>query len=299
MNEIFMEGYFDYLLTVRRLKHESVKDVKCSFRRLREFTAIKGLRVEYYDLDRQDFVSFFNWCRDSGKSGQSINKYVAHFRTFLNYCWKVGKVSRNVLDGFSLIDNKRRIPPSVLTIEQVEKLIKDLPQRNFEEKQKRLIILTLYGLGLRTGELCRLDFKHIDFERREAFIFKSKREVNRHVPIPNGLFVELAVFIKGQRRKGGPLFQTSVKKKRLSVGYVANIVKEVSLKAGLENVTPKTFRHSFGSHLIERGVAIHVVSSLMGHKTPSETGVYLHSNENQRKKSIDQLETIITKDDEL
>ena len=297
-NNIFLEGYFEYLQEVRKLKKDSVKDVRCTFNRLAEHLELNGLKAFAWELEQDDFINFFMSQRRNGKSAGSINKFITHLRTFLNYCWKVGKVSRNVLDGYSIVDNNKRVAPSVLSLEQIQQLISSLPQRTAIEREKRLIILTLYGLGLRTGELCRLNLRDIDLDKREVYIFKSKNDINRYVPIPDGLFVELAIHLKGQRRKSGPLFQTCHKKKRVGIGYVGSIVKEAAVRVGFDKITPKTFRHTFASHLIQKQVPLEVLASLMGHKTPKETGVYLHSFEVQRMNSANELENMLAKEEE-
>src|SRR5690606_17675388 len=297
-NNIFLEGYFEYLQEVRKLKKDSVKDVRCTFNRLAEHLELNGLRAFVWELEQDDFINFFMSQRRNGKSAGSISKFITHLRTFLNYCWKVGKVSRNVLDGYSIVDSNKRVAPSVLSLEQIQQLISSLPQRTAIEREKRLIILTLYGLGLRTGELCRLNLRDIDLDKREVYIFKSKNDINRYVPIPDGLFVELAIHLKGQRRKSGPLCQTTHKKKRVGIPYVGSIVKEAAVRVGFDKITPKTFRHTFASHLIQKQVPLEVLASLLGHKTPKETGVYLHSFEVQRMNSVNELEHMLAKEEE-
>lgn len=297
-NNIFLEGYFEYLQEVRKLKKDSVKDVRCTFNRLAEHLELNGLKAFAWELEQDDFINFFMSQRRNGKSAGSISKFITHLRTFLNYCWKVGKVSRNVLDGYSIVDSNKRVAPSVLSLEQIQQLISSLPQRTAIEREKRLIILTLYGLGLRTGELCRLNLRDIDLDKREVYIFKSKNDINRYVPIPDGLFVELAIHLKGQRRKSGPLFQTTHKKKRVGIPYVGSIVKEAAVRVGFDKITPKTFRHTFASHLIQKQVPLEVLASLLGHKTPKETGVYLHSFEVQRMNSVNELEHMLAKEEE-
>ena len=185
----------------------------------------------------------------------------------------------------------------VLSLEEVKKLLLNLPQRTSLERKHRLMILILYGLGVRTGELCRLNFQDIDLDKRQAYIFRGKNDINRYIPIPSGVYVELAIYLKSHRRRTGPLFLTDHKGKRVTVGYIGRLVRDLASKLGLEDVTPKVFRHTFASHLIEQKVPIEVLSSLMGHKTPRETGVYLHSTEFSRKESVHHLNEILAKEE--
>jgi site-specific recombinase XerD len=72
------------------------------------------------------------------------------------------------------------------------------------------------------------------------------------------------------------LFRTSTRKRRLRAGDVCEIVTAAATRAGLrDGVTPRTLRHSFATHLMDRGVDLAIIA-LMGHRSPQETGVYLH-----------------------
>jgi site-specific recombinase XerD len=63
----------------------------------------------------------------------------------------------------------------------------------------------------------------------------------------------------------------------LGASDVCTIVKDTVIRAGLRrDITPRTLRHSFATHLMDRGVDLAVIASLMGHRSPQETGVYLH-----------------------
>jgi len=115
---------------------------------------------------------------EEGLSKKSTQKFVTHLRGFLNYSWRVGKVNKNVLDGYSIKGAFTKEPPKAISEDEVRRLIQALPQSTFIQRQKRLIILTLYGLGLRTGELCRLNIQHIvDFQILNT-TFSMKKPLN-------------------------------------------------------------------------------------------------------------------------
>jgi len=73
------------------------------------------------------------------------------------------------------------------------------------------------------------------------------------------------------------LFRTSFLRRRLAAKDVCEIVTAAATRAGLRaGVTARTLRHSFATHLMDRGVDLAIIASLMGHRSPHETGVYLH-----------------------
>ena len=145
---------------------------------------------------------------------QSLAKQLSHLRGLLEYAWRSGRSERNVLDGFNLQDDQPRTAPPVLTVEQAQRLVRQCPSRNAAERRDRLIILLLYGCGLRTMELCALDVGDICRERQELTVQKGKGDRPRVVPIPDGVYTELLAYLL-EHGKRGALFRTLARATRL------------------------------------------------------------------------------------
>jgi len=130
----------------------------------------------------------------------------------------------------------------------------------------------------------------VHIERQEIFVRKGKGGYQRYVPVPGGVWVELLAYLGERKWKRGPLLRTEAKARRLLSHGVGEIVKEATRRAGLgEWVTPKTLRHTFGSHLMDRGVDVGVISMLLGHRSPAETGVYLHVLPGKKEQAVQHL----------
>jgi site-specific recombinase XerD len=101
---------------------------------------------------------------------------------------------------------------------------------------------------------------------------------------------ELLAYLLERGGVRGPLLRTSVKRCRLGTHVVCRVVREAAVRAELgERVTPRTLRHSYATHLMDRGVDLAIIASLMGHRSPAETGVYLHALESQPQDAVDAL----------
>lgn len=267
-----IEGYLSYLLKVGRKKHGTVVDVRCTLRR-----AVSHLpsEVPLWQLRLEDFLHWLEEERRGSRSETCLAKYLCHLRGFLDYAWRSGRSNRNVLDGFSLKHSLPRIAPRSLTLEEAERLVVSTASRGPTARRDRLVVLLLYGCGLRTAELCSLNVAHINRERHELEVM-GKGDKERCIPIPEALYTELLAYLL-ESGKRGPLFRTTTRRCRLTTSDVCGIVKEAVARAGLRGeITPRTLRHSFATHLMDRGVDLAVISSLMGHRSPQETGVYLH-----------------------
>ena len=283
-----LEGYLEYLAEVSRKKPATIKDIRCSLKQVSN--AMSKHNKPLWELEFKDYIAWLQQERQQ-YSTASCGKLLSHVRCFLDYAWRGGKCSRNVLEGFSLNDSKIRRPPAVLTVQEAARLIETAPRESFIDKRNRMIILLLYGCGLRTSELCNLNIQDIDTENWNLFIRQGKGDVQRIIPIPQGIHNDILAYLLARKAKGGPLFRTEVKNRRISVKDISNIMKEAVKRAGIKwKITAKTLRHTYATHLMDEGVDIAVISSLMGHRGPAETGVYLHVLKHQPEDAVKKLE---------
>jgi integrase/recombinase XerD len=247
--------------------------------------------VPLWRLKLEDFLHYVELEREAQASTTSIAKYITHARGLLEYAWRSGRAERNVLDGFMLQDGERRTPPRSLTLEEAEQLIGACRRANARQRRDRLVVLLLYGCGLRTHELCALNVEHVSTERRALDLWTTKGDKPRTVPIPEGVYVELLAYLHERGGKRGPLFKTEVKRRRIRNHDVAEIVRDAARHANLPNdIKPMTLRHSFATHLMDRGVDLGIIASLMGHRSPQETGVYLHVLPARKSEAVRRLE---------
>jgi integrase/recombinase XerD len=271
-----IEGYLSYLDKVGRKTPRTIVDMRCTLRR-----ALDGLErvrpgVELWHVQLEDYLHWLEAERQGGCTESTLAKYLSHVRGLLDYAWRSGRAERNVLDGFSLKHSMRRTAPKSLNLEEAERLVQATTAPGPTARRDRLIILLLYGCGLRTSELCALDVAHVNRERRELVVLRTKGDRPRAIPIPEALYTELLAYML-EHGKRGPLFRTSTRRRRLRACDVCEVVTGAAARAGLRaGVTPRTLRHSFATHLMDRGVDLAVIASLMGHRSPQETGVYLH-----------------------
>jgi site-specific recombinase XerD len=99
------------------------------------------------------------------------------------------------------------------------------------------------------------------------------------------------VLERGGRR--GPLFRTSHHRRPLSSREICRIVREAARRAEIPRaVTPKVLRHTYATHLMDSGVDLAVIARLMGHRSPRETGVYLHALKDRPRQAVDQLKNL-------
>ena len=272
-----IEGYLTYLQEVGRKAPRTVIDVRCTLKRAVESFATRRPGVSLWKLALEDYLRWFEAEREGARSNASLAKDASHLRGLLEYAWRSGRSERNVLDGLNLHESVKQRAPNFLTLEQAERLVRACPRRTPAERRDRLIILLLYGCGLRTAELCALDVADVVRERQELTVRQAKGDRPRVLPIPDGVYSELLGYLLDHGKRGA-LFRTAHLGRRIRSVDVCECVRAAVARSALDStVTARTLRHTFATHLMDRGVDLAVIASLMGHRSPQETGVYLHA----------------------
>ncbi len=288
--EPWVEGYLSYLTDVRRMNARTIIDIRCTLKKLCAYLEGAKPGTALYSLTLDDYLTWLGKQRDAKRSEHALAKELSHLRGLLDYAWRSSRTDRNVLDGFRMKSPARTVEARSLTLEEARILVDACSRQSAVERRDRLIVQLLYGCGLRTAELCGLNVEDIYVDRQELFVRKGKNDCQRTIPIPGGVWMELLAFLTERGGKRGPLLRTVAKRRRIASRDAGQAVKQAAQQAGIDwKVTPKTLRHSFGTHLMDQGVKLAVISMLMGHRGPSETGVYLHVLPGQRETATDSL----------
>jgi integrase/recombinase XerD len=286
----WIEGYLGYLGDVRRLTKLTVRDARCTLKHVSASVARIRPDTPLWKARLEDYLQWLEGERTRGRTAASIAKDLSHVRGLLDYAWRSGRADRNVLDGFQLMDDGSHKVPSFLSVDEARRLVQASPRGNRGERRDRTIVRVLYGCGLRTMELCQLNVEDLDAERQELTVRRGKGDKPRQIPVMDGLWTELMAYLAERGWKRGALFRTAIRRVRISAKDVCDVVSAAARCAGLEGkVTPHTLRHSFATHLLDRGVRLEVISALMGHRGPAETGVYLHALTGQKEAAVAKL----------
>jgi len=140
----------------------------------------------------------------------------------------------------------------------------------------KIILSLLYSAGLRVGELIKLKVQDINLETRSIMIKKSKGQKSRVSLFPESLEIDYKKYLSEYKPKyhliegwyGKPYSQTSIR----------SILKAACKKAKISkpNIRPHTLRHSFATHLLERGTNLRHIQTLLGHSSINTTEIYTH-----------------------
>ncbi|AHL22661.1 site-specific tyrosine recombinase/integron integrase [Thermococcus nautili] len=217
-------------------------------------------------LNARSALRFLARLRREGYSNRSLNLVVQALRAYFRF------------EGHDEEAEKLKPPkvprslPKALTREEVKRLLSVIPPTR---KRDRLIVLLLYGAGLRVSELVNLKKSEVDLERGIIVVRGGKGAKDRVVPIPEFLVEEIRSYLETRSDSSEYLLveERRKNKDRLSTKTVWYLLKKYGKRAGVE-VTPHRLRHSFATHMLERGVDIRAIQELLGHSNLSTTQIY-------------------------
>lgn len=218
---------------------------------------------------------------------RSINRKISSLRTFFKYQIRKGAVKKDPTIKLRALKLPRRLPNYLQEHETAFLEVRLADLEDFEEMRDILILKTFYACGLRKAELISLKLKNIDLEKK-AFTITGKGDKTRLIPFSHKYCLELEFYLS-QRAKSffdSPhLFVTS-KGKKLYPKFVYNLVRRyVSRFSTATQKGPHTLRHTFATHLSNRGADLNAIKDLLGHSNLSATQIYTHNNIEKLKKA--------------
>jgi integrase/recombinase XerD len=270
----------------------------------------KGLSKNTTEAYRRDLAMWDQYCRLAGidpaapssgdftdyldrlRSGRppalkplaptSVARMLVSLRAFYKFLVREGHVAADPTVTVGAPKKPRSIP-SAISVTEVEELI-ERPGADLLGRRDRAILETLYGAGLRISELVGLDVDDTDIEDGSVLVRRGKGRKARRVPVGRaarkalGDYLtlsrpELAARGRGASAQGALIL--NARGGRLSRQGCWKILKAYARAAGLEKrVSPHTLRHSFATHMLDRGADIRVVQELLGHASLATTQVY-------------------------
>lgn len=273
----------------------------------------RGLADNTIEAYKQDLIKLSNWCEAKELapllvSSGNLKEYVQQFsvdgfalstqsrlistlRAFFNYLEFEGYQPNNPAELLETPKTSRKLPDT-LTEDDVNKIIAAIDLSFEHGERNRAMLEVLYGCGLRVSELINLKVNDLFFDQ-ELIRVVGKGNKERVVPINTQAIKyvniyknEVRVFSNIQKGEEGVLFLNR-RGKRLTRAMIFTLVRNYTEQAGIhKKVSPHTFRHSFASHMVNRGADIRIVQDLLGHASIVTTEIYTHLDQTKIRKAF-------------
>ena len=263
---VFMHTYFEKMKIDMELRGMSQATQEAYLRRSMLF--VSDLKKNITEIISEDIRNYIIYLKDVKKlSFGTINAYISAIKFFfyvtLEKDWDSRKVPR--MRGYKSF-------PAVLSKEEVFEIIDSV--KNIKHK---VILMTIYGAGLRVSEVVKLKPSDIDGKNFQILVRQSKNKRDRYAILSQRNLDALRLYWKTCGKPMVWLFPGANDGEHLNVKTVKNLVRNLKIKLNIhKNISVHTFRHSFCTHLLESGVQIRYIQELMGHNSLKSTMRYTH-----------------------
>ena len=275
-----VDAYLTHLTVERRLSVNSVESYARDLLLLRRFAA--GLGTEVERLTRQRLEELVRQLMSEGRSPRSVARAVACYRGFYRFLVLDNRLTANPADQLRAPRSWRTLPRH-LSIEEIDRLLEQPDVTTPRGLRDRALIELLYATGLRVSELISLRPADVNLDA-SYLTCTGKGDKQRVVPMGD----EAAAWVRRYTREGRLALLGRRSSPRLFVNARGGgpgltrvgfwkILKAYGRGAGITAaLSPHTLRHSFATHLLERGADLRAIQMMLGHADLSTTQIYTH-----------------------
>lgn len=289
--QVIDDGYLGlfvtYLRAERNLAPKTVDAYGADLAAYLEDLSRRGLRLE--EINRDDVLEHLAFLARRGLSSRSRARHLAALRGFHRFLTDEGHLP---MDPTADLDTPRptRKLPSFLSLSEVEALLVAPDERKLAGVRDRAMLELLYATGLRVSELIGLRVGDVNLvDGYLLTVGKGRKE--RVIPVGREALDRLRAYLDGPRaellrgRETRALFVTPRGRGFSRMGFW-KLLRRHAARAGIHRpISPHQLRHSFATHLLERGADLRAVQAMLGHADLATTQIYTHVDQSRLKET--------------
>ena len=286
----YLESYMAYLQLEKTLSGNTAVSYRFDMQRLAGYLTQRtggrrGPPAQAGTIDLQNVTpeilsSYVRLLYDLGFAASSIQRSVSSMKSFFAFIASEGYIN---VDPTELLESPKsaKTLPSVLSVDEIERIIGAVDLEKRSGIRDRAIIETLYATGMRVSELCSFAMEQLMEKEGLVRIF-GKGSKERIVPIGDSAVYWINQYLEKERcdlvkpYSGSALF-LNFRGRGFSRMGIWKLIQQYAVAADIQKeISPHTFRHSFATHLLEGGADIRTVQEMLGHSNIVTTEIYTH-----------------------
>lgn len=250
--------------------------IKTEYPDIKDLTDVTKEIVRAYEI----YLTAKRDSRGKTMSRERRRKHLSNLKLFFRYLQKTEKIYRDPTAAVALPKLKESVIKDLLTIDEMDSLLKNCTGHSVHSLRDRAILELLYSTGIRASELCMLCIEDVDLDERILFISHGKGSKERYVPYGESARYWLVRYIEKVRplmlSEGENLLFCTLRGTPLTPDSLLSMVKKRAKASGIEkNITTHTFRHSCAAHMLKGRADIRYVQQQLGHRSIGTTERYL------------------------
>ncbi len=274
--------FLSYLLTEKRVSENTFIAYRQDLQQLTTFYAKEELSIN--DIQKTHFSQFLAALKERGLSARSLARKIAALKALSSYAAERYGV-KNYAEELVMPKVKKTLP-AYLSAEELQQLFTAADNdQSLVGVRNKIMLYIMYSTGMRVSELVTLKLAHVHRDTNLIAI-EGKRGRQRLVPVPDTMMQELGVYIDGTRSAllmgygtCDYLFPVIYGKKAKALTRQAfwSIIKQLWKQTGIaQSISPHVLRHSFATHMLNKGANLRSLQMLLGHENLATVQVYTH-----------------------
>lgn len=288
-----MVSYFlQHIKYEKRLSHHTVTAYETD---LTQFSAYLLFQYEFKEPEKADFQMIRSWIValvDEKIENRSINRKIATLRSFYNFLLRHKSITNDPMLKIKALKTDKTLPKYVEE-KPMENLLDDMEfSDDFSGLRDKLVLELLYGTGMRLAELIGLKITDLNLYNNTLMVL-GKRNKQRIIPVNKSLVEAIKKYLTLRTDITDDTTNTYLivtdSGTQAYPMFIQRLVKKyLSLVTSLEQRSPHVLRHTFATHLLNRGADLNAIKDLLGHTSLAATQVYTHNSIEKLKKVFKQ-----------
>lgn len=287
-----IESFLKHLQFEKRLSHHTVLAYQNDLNQLQQFLqkqfSSPDIVYATYNMVRAWIVNLV----ESGMEPASVNRKIACLRSFYKFLLAQEAIPKDPMAKINVLKTKKRLPNFVREDDMVNLLDNHVFDDTLDGRRDRLILEMFYGTGIRLSELINLKEDSIDFRNRMIKV-QGKRNKERMIPFSSSLVTVIEEYLSIRNRQvemkeHGNLFVRDNGEPCYPMMIYKIVKKYLTRYPSIEKRSPHVLRHTYATHLLNKGADLNAVKDLLGHASLAATQVYTHNSMEKLKKVFDQ-----------
>ena len=272
-----LTAFIDYITLEKRFSSHTIKAYR---KDLENFSNYTKSHYQLTNLARVEYPIIRDWIvhlSSAGIKSQSINRKCSALKSYFKFLLKLGEINQSPMQSHRQIKtNPKLVVP--LTEKEFLAVIEMYDHSHFEGSRDALILELLYTTGMRRAELLSLTLTAIDRNNRQLQVV-GKRNKTRIVPLLPKVVSQIDSYLAHRNQIEKAKYSKSLfvnrKGEKLNPSHIYKCVTAYLAKVSTkEKVSPHVLRHTFATHLLNRGADINSIKEILGHKSLSSTQIY-------------------------
>jgi integrase/recombinase XerC len=278
MNLEVVNFFLDHLTVERRLSKHTTSAYSTDLQQFCAFLASEYPEITLAEVRASIVRSWLASLANDEIQNRSINRKLASLRTLFKFLLRRGDITENPMSAVRMVKTRKTLPHFVRESEIAPLLdVANEPVDRFEDARDQLVLFLLYGTGMRLAELIDLRNNQINLVAKTLRVI-GKRNKERIIPMPN-LLIELIEQYRRLHVYTSEFLILTDKGEQAYPMFIQRLVKkQLGEISTAEKLSPHILRHSYATHLLNRGADLNAIKELLGHANLAATQVYTHNS---------------------